>query len=45
VPATDQTWPLKNDHALAKEEISFTRLQVQCDVIADRSDRELGQPN
>ena len=31
-------------HGLAEEEISFTRLRARCDVMADRSDREQGQP-
>jgi len=29
---------------LAEEEISFTRLRERCDVMANRSDREQGQP-
>jgi hypothetical protein len=32
-----------NDHK-AEEEISFTRLRARCDVMADRSAREQGQP-
>ena len=31
-------------HRLAEEEISFTRLRARCDVMADRADREQGQP-
>ena len=33
-----------NDIRLAEEEIGFTRLRERCDVMANRSDREQGQP-
>ena len=39
------TGRIKDDTRLAEEEISFTRLRARCDVMADRSDREQGQPN
>ena len=31
-------------HELAEQQISFTRLRERCDVMANRSDREQGQP-
>ena len=45
VPATSRHWPHNNnDTRLAEEEIGFTRLRERCDVMANRSDREQGQP-
>jgi hypothetical protein len=44
-PATSRHWPHNNnDTRLAEEEIGFTRLRERCDVMANRSDREQGQP-
>lgn len=46
MPVTDRHWRHKQRYtALDEEEISFTRLRARCDVMADRSDRERGQPN
>ena len=36
---------IKQRQGLTEKEISFTRLRARCDVMADRSDREQGQPN
>jgi hypothetical protein len=45
MPATGRYWPLKSGNTrIAEEEISFTRLRERCDVMANRSDREQGQP-
>jgi len=45
VPTTSRHWPYKShDTQIAEEEISFTRLRERCDVMANRSDREQGQP-
>ena len=45
VPATGRYWPHKSSNTrIAEEEISFTRLRERCDVMANRSDREQGQP-
>ena len=45
VPATGQHWRHKSTiPGLAEEEISFTGLRERCDVMANRSDREHGQP-
>lgn len=41
-PATSRHWQ-HNNHT-AEEEINDTRLRARCDVMADRSDREQGQP-
>src|SRR5271157_3123682 len=46
MPATGRYWPHKSGNTrIAEEEISFTRLRERCDVMANRSDREQGQPS
>ena len=45
MPATGRYWRHKSGNArIAEEEISLTRLQERCDVMANRSDREQRQP-
>src|SRR5271163_4935550 len=45
MPATGRYWPHKSGNTrIAEEEISFTRLRERYDVVANRSDREQGQP-